>query len=437
VLNTTVSLIVYFFEMLIAYIVFSFAGERRRSMFITFLLGLVIYESAAVVNLVFNNTIWINFIYVFFTNYLFVRSCFAVSRRKAIVFTVLINIISITIEFATIFAVSALAGAGITDYNTNFSLLLMEAAISKTLSLIACLALVHAPHNGAAIDKIPNSFYFFALCILFSLISFWHISTHESLSDTNQLLLSVISLVLLGATAFLLITYRRRMEIDNEHIRMKSEFDRLQTEKAYYDILERQNQQLMIYAHDTKKHLAAIQNLSTDPDINDYIEKLSAQLRNYTDNCHSGNKILDVIINKYATECDLRGVAFDFDVRSCNLNQVEDIDLVSILGNLLDNALTAAEGSEQKYISLETTTRNSYCVVIISNSCDREPASHEAHLITTKEDKRLHGFGIKSVRKTLKKYQGDYNWDYDAGRHRFIATVMLSGIRKAQRENLQ
>jgi sensor histidine kinase regulating citrate/malate metabolism len=283
-------------------------------------------------------------------------------------------------------------------------------------------------NSSTYVNKIPYSFYFFPICILTSLVAFWNIGAHERLSNENQMILSAISILLLGATAFLFITYRHNIERDNEYIRVKSEFDRLQTEKAYYDILEHQNQQLMIYAHDAKNHLAAIKSLSSNPEINSYTEKLLNQLGSYTKSCHSGNMILDVIINKYVTECEMCQIKFDYDIKSCNLAKVEDIDLVSVLGNLLDNAVAAAGKSTEKYVSLETTTRNSYDVVVISNSCDFAPEQKGAQLVTTKEDKKLHGFGIKSVKKTLKKYQGDFNWDYDIERQLFITTVMIGSV---------
>ena len=75
---------------------------------------------------------------------------------------------------------------------------------------------------------------------------------------------------------------------------------------------------------------------------------------------------------------------------------------------------------------METTTRNNYAVVIIANSCDAPPNTQEGQLLTTKKDKKLHGFGLKSVAKTLKKYHGDYCWDYDESSRTFIITVMIS-----------
>lgn len=48
-------------------------------------------------------------------------------------------------------------------------------------------------------------------------------------------------------------------------MQVRSELSRIQSEKNYYQILEQQNQQLMIYAHDAKNHLAAIRSLNRDP----------------------------------------------------------------------------------------------------------------------------------------------------------------------------
>ena len=131
------------------------------------------------------------------------------------------------------------------------------------------------------------------------------------------------------------------------------------------------------------------------------------------------------MISRYSSECEMRGIHFEYDVKSCNLSGMQDIDVVAVLGNLMDNALTAAEKSEKKFLSLETTWRNTYSVLIVSNSCEREPVSKGGQLITTKKENRLHGYGLRSVKRTLKKYQGDYAWEYDAEKHLFIVTAMI------------
>ena len=214
-------------------------------------------------------------------------------------------------------------------------------------------------------------------------------------------------------------------------MQIQSELSRLQTEQSYYQILDQQNQQLMIYAHDAKKHLAAIQALNEDPAIGSYVTKLSEQLKDYSKSRNSGNKLLDVMLHKYDIDCKMRDISFEYDVKVCNLSQLEDIDLVAILGNLLDNAVTASEQSSEKYISVATIYRNRYSVIIVSNSCDTPPKLSGHHLISTKSGAGFHGFGMKSVAKSIKKYDGDYEWEYDAERQLFTVTVMIAGESKS------
>lgn len=416
---------VYLFEMLIAYVVFLFVSKRKLNTCMTLLIGFLLFEAGAVINFAGANSILINSVYTVSSTFIFAMLCFDIELKAAAIYVILMSIFSVAFEFATIFAVSVLANTELTEYNNSLPLLLLEASISKTLYLTACILLIYFPQKRVRIEKMPGSFYLFPICILTVIISFWYICARDNISDLSQLILSVTSVILLAATVLLFINYRHSVEQESENLRIKSENERLQTEKAYYDILEHQNHRLMLYAHDAKKHLTAIRNLSSDAMINEYIEKLSAQLGAYANTCHSGNKTLDVIINKYAAECDIHSIKFEYDVKPCNLKNVDSMDLVSILGNLLDNAFTATEKAEKPFISFETTWRNDYSVIVIANSCDEEPISHGAHLITTKKEHKLHGFGLKSVRETLKKYSGDLNWEYNSAEHLFTMTVML------------
>ena len=425
-LNIFASLAVYMIEMLIAYIVFSYVSVQKRPFVFVLLIGIIIFGSGAAINYIFANTVWLNVLYTVIINFLFAFCCFQIRVRTAALYAFMMTVLSLAFEFATIFIVSALAGGEVTDYNSDFLILVIETAICKTLYFVSCIILLRFLRStDSVLDRIPASFYLYPLSTLLAFLVFWYICSHEELSGSSQIFLATASIMLLASTVILFITYRHNVEKDSDYIRIKSDNARLQTEKAYYDILEHQNQQLMIYAHDAKNHLAAIKNLNTDPTIDDYVQKLSTQLKTYTAVCHCGNTILDVLINKYVAECELRKVSFTYDVRQCNLIEVEDIDIVAILGNLLDNALTSSEQSVEKNMSIATTWRNNYSVVIIKNSCDREPEVSGNLLLSTKTDRAIHGFGLRSVKNKLKKYQGDYSWEYNISTHQFIITVMI------------
>ncbi len=303
---------------------------------------------------------------------------------------------------------------------------IFEAATSKMLFFLIALILVRVLHPKNNSEKIPIHFLLYPLSVTICQGIFWRICSQPGTSQLIQHLLSIASVCLFVSAILLFVTYSHQVKKDNEAMQMKSELTRLQTEQSYYQILEQQNQQLMMYAHDAKKHLAAIQALNDDPQIGNYITALSQQLADYSRNCHSGNKLLDVIIHKYAVDCKMRGIRFEYDVKVCSLSQLDDIDLVAILGNLMDNAVAAAEDSTEKTVSLNTVHRNSYSVIILTNSCDTPPKQSGNRLLSTKSDTQAHGFGLKSVKKAIQKYQGDYEWNYDMDAKQFTITVMVA-----------
>lgn len=247
----------------------------------------------------------------------------------------------------------------------------------------------------------------------------------EYLEREQQAVLAQGSLLLAGVSVLSMLAYQLLAEQRRERVLERRKEEQLQMEQSYYEILEHQNRQLRSYAHDARNHLEAIKNLNTDPKVGEYIAQMEQQLQQYTRRCHSGNRALDVMVDKYVTACELKNIAFTYDVQLCNLEGVEDFDLVAILGNLLDNALDAAQDSRKKRMELATALRNGYQVVVVENSCDLPPIVGEDGLRSTKEGGDLHGFGLKSVAKALKKYQGDFQWDYDKERRQFTVTVMI------------
>lgn len=420
-----VCLAIYFFEMLISYLFFSKIAEKYFLTPKQWLFALLCFESAAVANLIFSNTIWVNLVSFCIANILFAIFGFRLKASIAIFYSFILTAFMSALEIVSIFSISVLAGSHITDYNTNVILLFFDVIISKSLYLITCFILVRFIKNENTQCRFPIGLYMYPAGIFVCLTIFWYICAQQELSYINQCLLVIVSIILFGSTITLFITYQHSLERENEYVKVESAYKQLQIEKSYYEILEYHNRQLMLYAHDAKNHLAAIQSLSENPCVNSYIEKLSGQLNKYVNHCDSGNHILDVIINKYVVACELKNIKFEYDVCLCNLTGIEDFDLVTILGNLLDNAIDSAQQSKVKKISISTAFRNSYCIIVIENSCDTPPVICSNKLVTTKRNGRLHGLGLQSVAKSLKRYQGDFDWEYDSANSIFIVTVML------------
>lgn len=430
-LNPVCSLCVYFTEMVIAYIFFSSIFEYRISKVKCLVAGCILFITGSLLNLFFENNPIVNFTTTILITLLFSIFSFHARVIHYFFYTAILVIGNMTLEMGAIAIISYVSGSSFLDYNTNILLFIFEAVSSKSLYFLFVLIVSRIINPSNTSSKVPLNFLIYPITSTLCMFVFWYICITPECSKHIQLLLAMSSVCLFISSLLLFITYSHQVEKESEATQVKSELSRIRTENSYYQILDQQNQQLMIYAHDAKNHLAAIKNLNTDPQIGSYISKLSEQLDEYTHHCHSGNKLLDVMIHKYSVDCEMRGIRFDYDVKLCNLSEVEDIDLVAILGNLIDNAISAAEKSKQKQVSLATARRNSYSIIVITNSCDAPPKSSGNHLITSKVDNKAHGFGLKSVSKTLKKYQGDFEWEYNDNCHEFIVTVMIGNPNKS------
>ena len=409
----------------VTYNFFSQISEKKLKNIYCIIIGILLFESGVIINIFFSNTIWINALYTALINILFGYFCFELKIKKIIFYAIILDLFDGALEFVTIFLISAITNTKPDIYLENITYYVIYASISKTLYFLTCSVLARFVEKEKSNVKFPTGLYFYPIVVICTLLTFWRICIETAISDKLQIVSVIISLSLFFSIVILFIIYQHNIEKENELFLLQNEFEKLETDKTYYDILEKQNQELMIYAHDAKKHLSAIREMNDNPIIDDYVNTMADALKAHSNSCHSGNHLLDVIINKYETECQIKNIEFSFDVKLCNLNFVNNYDLVAILNNLLDNAIEAAVNSKNAFVSLSANYVNTYAVIIISNSCDQPPITSNNKLITTKKDKSKHGIGIKSVKKTLKKYDGDLEWEYDEKEQIFTTTVML------------
>lgn len=85
------------------------------------------------------------------------------------------------------------------------------------------------------------------------------------------------------------------------------------------------------------------------------------------------------------------------------------MDLISMLGNLLDNAIrAAAETQGEKYIKSYIYMKEvgGFCVIKITNPFENIKHTQDGDFATTKKDDGMHGIGLHSVRRIAEKYGG-------------------------------
>ncbi|VEU80229.1 ATP-binding protein [Haploplasma axanthum] len=161
--------------------------------------------------------------------------------------------------------------------------------------------------------------------------------------------------------------------------------------------------------HDLKHHISVIR-AETDYDKKmGYIDDLENSIKQYESNYQTGNKVLDIILgskhdifveNKINFTCVADGTLLDF---------IEVMDLVSIFGNALDNAienLKEINDPEKRLMKLAIFSQANLLMIRIENYYQNKLKYEYGNLVTTKGDNSYHGYGIKSIRSAVDKYGG-------------------------------
>jgi sensor histidine kinase regulating citrate/malate metabolism len=127
-------------------------------------------------------------------------------------------------------------------------------------------------------------------------------------------------------------------------------------------------------------------------------------------------------------QCTDSHITFHVDIRSGTTDFIADNDLTSLFCNLLDNAIAAASIIPDSFIEINTSKREktSFVVITVINSCRKNPFLHkDRQLHTDKTDKSRHGFGLKSIRKTVNKYHGNMQMYYNDDTLTFHTIITL------------
>lgn len=181
-------------------------------------------------------------------------------------------------------------------------------------------------------------------------------------------------------------------------------------------------------AHHDLKHQIALIRSEVDPeaqraDFAELEESVNALGHQY----HSGNPVLDVILASKASACNADSIDFTAVADGKLLGAMSSMDIATLFGNALDNAIEASrrvEDPSHRIIKLALHAMGEMTVIRVENWYSAAVAQDESgNFVSAKPDRRRHGFGIKSIRYTARKYGGELSTSFDG--QWFTLTVIL------------
>lgn len=182
--------------------------------------------------------------------------------------------------------------------------------------------------------------------------------------------------------------------------------------------------------HDFNHHLKVMRELVREQKIGE----MSAYLQSLLDvpvregaACHSGNDIIDAIINCKAAEADRDHIEFEFNADFHLPTSLSSIDICGVLSNQIDNALEACrvipEGRLRKVI-VEIRQKECFAFFTVKNTAAENPLLKNPELASTKMNSdHLHGWGIKNIRDTVERNNGFLLHEFENGY--FVSSASL------------
>ncbi len=251
---------------------------------------------------------------------------------------------------------------------------------------------------------------------------FFDAFSHLNLNRTGDVL-NYISLAVLPDLFIMIFLYvKNTMYLREQEQRDKMQIAQLQQQYAYYQDKLKDEERIRSIYHDMKNHLLVLEGSQGTEATRQMAQELRSQIADYENYIHTGNDFLDIIIRDKAEKAREKHIDFSALIDFGGVDFIEPLDISTIFGNGIDNAIEASEklSEDQRVILIKAGQVQNFVSILIENNCT-DAAHADGH--TTKADKFLHGFGISNMKKAAEKYSGTCTTTQENGK--FTLKILL------------
>lgn len=277
--------------------------------------------------------------------------------------------------------------------------------------------------------KYTNSQYITHVVIaaysIVNLMVILHVMPHVTTMNERYLLLINMLCIVFADMYFLYfikcIAERNQFQIEKELLEQQSEL-----QYNYYLAENEKYQQSMLVLHDIKKHLRMIiklENGNESEQAKVYTEQIAGMLKKIVPEQYTDQPILNILLLERKRQAEKEKIQFQVEVGNIDLSFMDTIDITTIFANLLDNAFEAAQQvSIDKFVDVKIQPNQDFTVIRIENSMAGKTVFQNGRPKTKKAGN--HGYGLLNVERTVKKYDGDIQ--YETGNNSFITKIIIN-----------
>jgi hypothetical protein len=261
---------------------------------------------------------------------------------------------------------------------------------------------------GINIKELLSALIIGTAAFTISNISYVYHNTPFSVRFDSEIFL-VRTMVNLSGLAILYAYHIQCLEL-----RMKRELDTiqlvLQNHYAQYQLSRENIEALSRKYHDLKNQITVIRAEQNPGKRADYLDGLEESIRIYEAQYRTGSSVLDTVLTGKSLYCAKHGIEMTCMADGKLLEFMHAMDICTIFGNALDNAIEYEKNvadPRKRLIHLSLFSRSRFLLLRFENYFEGELAETADGIpATTKQDRDYHGFGLKSIRYSVRKYGG-------------------------------
>lgn len=189
--------------------------------------------------------------------------------------------------------------------------------------------------------------------------------------------------------------------------------------QQYAQNIKRQYNEIRRIRHDMKQANSVVMALLSEAKSDEamkFMQKTAHEISEFDIIIDVGNDFVNAILNTKIAEAKRHEIGILCSVDK-EIAAVDEFDLCNLLGNMIDNAIEACnkQTKSERFIQVKIQAFPHQFLIGVANTVDRDVIKENGDLLTTKEDADNHGFGVKSIRAIVKKYDGTVQFSQENG----------------------